>query len=180
MTITRPPTPVPSQFGAARPSCPSTGTWRSPSIMLCGPAPAGGSRHTAYPSPGGSGPQAGASRARRPGSLRRRNASRPSPRQDGHDARRARLGGGGPTPHNRVQRAHEGASRRGRRRASVLDLVCEQIRLAELLDAARVVKPTPSAFIGGQGLLQTGDTLRNMSRSRVDVPQRSHGAECRS
>ena len=39
---------------------------------------------------------------------------------------------------------HHGAVGAG---AGVLDLVREQIRLAELLDAERVVKPNPCAFI---------------------------------
>ena len=38
--------------------------------------------------------------------------------------------------------------------AGVLDLVREQVRLAELHDAERVEESDPRGFVGGQGLLQ--------------------------
>src|SRR5262245_29798944 len=56
----------------------------------------------------------------------------------------------------------------------VLDLVREQIRLTELLDGERVVKPDPCGLIGGQGLLQTGDAFLDAPRPRIHVPQSSH------
>jgi hypothetical protein len=58
--------------------------------------------------------------------------------------------------------------------AGVLDLVGEQIRLAELSDTERVVIPNVGAFIVGQRPLQAGDALLNASRPRVHVSQRSH------
>jgi hypothetical protein len=57
----------------------------------------------------------------------------------------------------------------------VLDLVGEQIRLAEPLDAQRVVVPNPCGLIGGQGLPQAGDAFLDASQRDVHVPQRSHG-----
>src|SRR5262249_30208756 len=56
--------------------------------------------------------------------------------------------------------------------AGVLDLVREQVPLAELHDAERLVIPDPCAFIGGQGLLQPGDALVGASRPRVHVTKK--------
>jgi len=51
---------------------------------------------------------------------------------------------------------HHGAVGAG---PGVLDLVREQIRLAKLPDAKRLVIPNPCAFKCGQGLLQEGEAL---------------------
>jgi hypothetical protein len=45
----------------------------------------------------------------------------------------------------------------------MIELVREQIRLAQLRDAERVVIPNSRSFIVGQRLLQAGDALRDAS-----------------
>src|SRR5262245_34626311 len=59
--------------------------------------------------------------------------------------------------------------------AGVLDLIREQIRLAEVRHAQRMVKPNPCGFVSGQSLLQAREALADVSRQRVDVPQGRHG-----
>src|SRR5436853_6135408 len=58
--------------------------------------------------------------------------------------------------------------------AGIIELVREEIRLAQLLDAERVVKPNSCGFIVGQRLLQARDALPDASRPGVHVAQRRH------
>ena len=55
--------------------------------------------------------------------------------------------------------------------AGVLDLVREQVRLAELHDAERVEKSDPRRFVGGQALLQPGNALPNASHHAYTCPR---------
>ena len=58
--------------------------------------------------------------------------------------------------------------------SGVLDPVREQVCLAELHDADRVEESHPRGLVGGQGLLQPGDALRDASRPHAHVPERRH------
>ncbi len=58
--------------------------------------------------------------------------------------------------------------------AGVLDLVREQVRLAELHDAERMEICDPCGLMGCPGLLQPGDAIPDASRPRIHVAQRRH------